>query len=471
LELHPEFPHADCGGRRSIISSLLSGFFAACQRSAAHLRGFYAPVGSYISGMSVAGGDGLLSPYRVLDVTDERGLLAGSMFGRLGADVIQVEPPQGSRARDEPPFAQDAPRGEDSLFWSAYASGKRGITCALDQPEGRALFHRLVATADVLFESQGPGLHPELRYEALRTTNPRLVHVTITSFGSDGPKARYADSELIVWAAAGPLWPNKDTHAKPHRISVPQAYLHAAADAASGALLALLGRNQTGHGQHVDVSAQQSAALATMSATLAAAVGHENFSFEAPSAMEEPHLTGIRRQRSKWQVKDGIVQMYLRMGGDGRFTNKLFDWMRRQDAVPEGVAEWDWIELPRLMESGEVSEQQIEQARDVVAACLARYTKRQVQEIDFAEGMLMAPAWNVAEVRENEHFNARGLFETVEENGRPRTLPGRLALTSTPSHAAIKPAPRLGEHNDEVYGALLGLTPKDIAQLRHEEIL
>lgn len=123
------------------------------------------------------------------------------MFTRLGADVIQVEPPGGSSARNGPPFAQDAPPSENSLFWSGYASGKRGITCALDRTEGRSLLRQLVASADVLFENQGPALHAELRFETLKEINPSLVHVTITPFGSDGPKARYGASEFIVWAA------------------------------------------------------------------------------------------------------------------------------------------------------------------------------------------------------------------------------------------------------------------------------
>ncbi|MCK1574181.1 CoA transferase [Bradyrhizobium sp. 174] len=416
-------------------------------------------------------GAGFLSRYRALDLTDERGLLAGAMFGRLGADVIQVEPPGGSPARDVPPFAQDAPPGENSLYWSAYASMKRGITCALDRPEGRSLLHRLVAVADVLFESEGAALHPELRFDTLKGINPRLVHVTITPFGSNGPKAQFADTDLIAWAAAGPLWPNRDDHGKPLRISAPQAYLHAAADAASGALIALLARNKTGSGQHVDISAQQSASVATMSASLAAAIGHENYSFDSPSFKEEPHMSATRRRLSKWRAKDGLVQMYLYMGSEGRFSNKLFDWMRRQGAVPPAVAEWDWNELPKLIDDGRVSERQVDEARAAVAACFARYTKREIIEIAVAEGIPMAPALTVADVRQGAHFNARGCFETVEESGRPRTLPGRLALTSIPSHAGLRPAPRLGEHNEDVYRTHLRLEPEDIARLKKEGVI
>jgi crotonobetainyl-CoA:carnitine CoA-transferase CaiB-like acyl-CoA transferase len=412
-------------------------------------------------------GAGFLAPYRVLDLTDERGLLAGMMFARLGADVIQVEPPGGSPARRVPPFARDASAGDNSLYWFAYASGKRSVTCALDRVEGRSLLQRLVAAADVLFETEGAALHPELRFETLKQLNPRLVHVTITPFGSEGPKSQYADSELIVWAAAGPLEPNRDHHDTPYRISAPQAYLHAGADAASGALLALFARNRTGKGQHVDVSAQQASTLATMSSNLAAAVGHQNYSIDSPSLTIEPRMVGMRKQYNKWAVKDGFVQLFIGMGpADGRFSNQLFKVLRQKGSIPSGAGEWDWVELPRLLECGQVSEQQVKEARAAVAAYLASQTKRDILDIVLAERLPMSPGLTVAEVRDMPHYNSRGLFEIIEEGGKRRTIPGRLGLTSIPSHVPLKRAPRIGEHNNDVYADLLGLTPQEIFSMR-----
>src|SRR5262245_43491571 len=100
---------------------------------------------------------GFLSPYRVLDLTDHRGLLAGRMLGQLGADVVQVEPLSGSPARRVGPFTDD-PAPDNSLYWSAYASAKRGLALDLDKPEGRDLLLRLAARADFLIESETPGV-------------------------------------------------------------------------------------------------------------------------------------------------------------------------------------------------------------------------------------------------------------------------------------------------------------------------
>ena len=124
---------------------------------------------------------GFLAPYRVLDLSDERGLIAGWMLARLGADVVQVEPEGGSGARRCGPFADDAPPGDDSFYWSAYAAGKRGIACGLATPQGRELVRRLAARADILLESAPPGALREggLDYATLGAGNPRLIHVSI----------------------------------------------------------------------------------------------------------------------------------------------------------------------------------------------------------------------------------------------------------------------------------------------------
>src|SRR5438093_2344327 len=99
----------------------------------------------------------MLTDYRVLDLTDERGLLAGAILADMGADVIQVEPPGGSRARQVGPFVTGCSDPESSLFWWAYARNKRGITLDLDSQAGRSTLLELIAGADCLIESFAPG--------------------------------------------------------------------------------------------------------------------------------------------------------------------------------------------------------------------------------------------------------------------------------------------------------------------------
>jgi len=421
---------------------------------------------------------GFLSPYRVLDLTDHRGLLAGCLLGKLGADVIQIEPPTGSSARRVGPFAPDAPAGEDSLYWSAYASHKRGITCDVDGDEGRALLLRLVGKADFLIESAGPGVmqRRNLSYGTLHDVNPGIIHVSITPFGATGPKSRYADSELTVWASAGPLHPNRDQRGVPTRISVPQAYLHGAADAAGGALMALMARHKSGRGQHVEISTQASASLATLSVTLAAAVGHKNYSFPADGPTKKKSLdlsgSGARTRRSKWPVRDGILEMHLGLGpASGGSANKMFAWMREEGALPPEFADWDWISLPARLQSGEISDEQLDDARAAVGRFVARHTKAELLEIGLQRGILMAPAMTVEDLVKSDHLAKRGFFEVVREQGRERTLPGPFAAGCSQGFAPARPAPALGEHNREVYSQLLNLSGAELERLAAARVI
>jgi crotonobetainyl-CoA:carnitine CoA-transferase CaiB-like acyl-CoA transferase len=217
----------------------------------------------------------MLSPYRVLDLTTERGLLCGHILGDLGADVIKIEPPGGSSARLVGPFFEDRPDLNRSIYWWAYNRNKRSITLNLETDEGRELFYRLAARAQFLVESNSPGYLTERRlgYEDLAARNRELIYVSITPFGQDGPKASYADSDLVILAAGGALLLYGDEDRPPVRVSVPQAYLHACGDAAAGALVAHHERQRSRLGQHVDVSAQQSVTLATQANNLAYRLG------------------------------------------------------------------------------------------------------------------------------------------------------------------------------------------------------
>ena len=133
----------------------------------------------------------LLSPYRVLDLTDVRGQIAGMMLGDLGADVVRVEPPGGSDARRSGPLLEEGPELDRSLCFAAFNRNKRSIELDLMTEEGRDIFLKLVAGADFILDSGPPSLLDEagLEFEKLLEANPEIVHVRTTPFGSDGPRA------------------------------------------------------------------------------------------------------------------------------------------------------------------------------------------------------------------------------------------------------------------------------------------
>ena len=131
----------------------------------------------------------MLSPYRVLDLTDEKGLLCGKILGDLGADVIKIERPGGDPARNIGPFYHDEPDPEKSLFWFALNTSKRGITLDIEKADGKEIFKKLVKSADFVIESFAPGYLDKLGlgYSELERLNPGIIMVSITPFGQTGP--------------------------------------------------------------------------------------------------------------------------------------------------------------------------------------------------------------------------------------------------------------------------------------------
>jgi crotonobetainyl-CoA:carnitine CoA-transferase CaiB-like acyl-CoA transferase len=127
----------------------------------------------------------LLSGCRALDLTDEKGFSCGKILAAIGVDVIKVERPGGDPSRGIPPFYENVPGPEKSLYWRAFNTDKRGITLNIETKEGQRLFKKLVEKADFVIESFAPGYLESLGlgYEALHLVNPRIIVASVTPFG------------------------------------------------------------------------------------------------------------------------------------------------------------------------------------------------------------------------------------------------------------------------------------------------
>jgi crotonobetainyl-CoA:carnitine CoA-transferase CaiB-like acyl-CoA transferase len=413
----------------------------------------------------------MLSPYRVLDLTTERGLLCGQMLGDMGADVIKVEPPGGSPARLIGPFYKDAPHPDRSLYWWAYNRNKRSITLDVERDAGRDLLRRLVERADFLIESDNPGfmLQHGLGFEDLARVNPALVYVSITPFGQTGPKASYADSDLIMMAASGPLILAGDADRPPVRLSIPQAYLHACADGAVGALAAHHERIRSGLGQHVDVAAQQSVAMATQSAILAAPL----------SATETRRISGGVKLGPieiplVWPTKDGFVAMTFLFGSAlGVFTTKLMRFICEKGFCDEATRDKDWIVYGERLFSGAEPLAEFERVKEIVRNFTRSYTKAELLELAVERGFLITPVTTISEVVESPQFASRNYFQQIAhpELGESFLYPGPFArFSATPIEYRLRP-PTVGEHNNEIYRGELGLSGREIAELSQARII
>jgi crotonobetainyl-CoA:carnitine CoA-transferase CaiB-like acyl-CoA transferase len=400
----------------------------------------------------------MLGCYRALDLTDERGQLAGAILASLGAEVIAVEPPGGSRSRHLGPFAGDEPGLERSLRHWAYNRGKHSVVVDPATSEGRAALADLVRSADVLLVTgpDGPFAAAGIDPAATESLNPALVHVTITPFGCTGPKAGWAASDLTVNAASGQLVLTGDADRAPLRISAPpQAFLQAAGDAAGAALVALAERNRSGRGQHVDVSAQTSMMASTQQYCVAGLIG-------APPLRRAGGgvIAGDLHVQLVWACKDGHVSLTLLFGASlGPFARRLFEWMHEEGFCQAADRDKDWINLGMDLWSGRESPQEWERLKGLVAAFLETKTKAELLEASMSRKLLFAPLSTAAELVAFEQLQTRGYWDDVDHEGTTVRHPGRWCrFSATPPPTPGRP-PRLGEHTDAVLASVATRRP------------
>ena len=392
----------------------------------------------------------MLSSYRVIDCTDERGQLAGFMLAQLGAEVILVEPPGGTSARWCPPFAGDRPDGERGLWHWAYNRGKRSVIADLASTAGRARLADLAATADVLLWSGRPHELP-FAFADLAAVNPALVVVVLTPFGLDGPKANWEATDLIISAAGCQAALTGDADLPPLRLGSPQAYLHGAADMAVAALTGLAERHRSGCGQLADVSAQVSCLQASFCYTL-----NEAWAWPPMHRSGDGIDFGTFKVRWTYPAADGEVSITFSFGEAlAQFAANLFQWIWEEGGCDETTRDTPWVELNVGLFAGTISPAEV----DRLCAVIARFTATRTKQYLFSEAarrrVLLAPISTLAEVLDNDHLAARGFWDVVRhpEADQEHRYPGRFVVAPAAPLRALGPAPRLGSHNvDEPFG-------------------
>ena len=398
----------------------------------------------------------MLSPYRVLDLTDERGHLTGAILAQMGADVIAIEPPEGSNARRQGPFAGDVPDPERSLHHWAYNRGKRSVVADLHTDEGADELRALAAAADILIESAGAGVMEGLGlgFEALAEINPALVYVTITPFGGDGPKADWEASDLTLQAAAVNMAMTGDADRPPLRTGglYPQAFHNAASEAAGAALIALWERQtRSGLGQHIDMSAVQSMNQACQSYALSTPIG------ATPPVRSAGGVTveGLHIQLM-WPCADGHASVTFLFGpGFRAFTQSLMDWVFEEGFCDEATRDKNWTEYAMMLLDGREPVSEYERLKSILTEFFATKTKAELLDAAMTRRVLITPVWTADEVVDSHQLAARDYWETVthdlgDAGALEVTYPGRYAKFSAAPLSALGPPPRLGEHTDEV---------------------
>ena len=383
----------------------------------------------------------LLSPYRVLDLTDDRGHMAGFILARLGAEVIAIEPPGGTPVRRLGPFDTAG----NSLTHASYARGKKSVELDIADAAGADALRHLVAGADVLLESAPPGHMASLGLgpEALAEINPALVVASISPFGQTGPKAGWAATDLTVWASGGPMHMCGDEDRAPLGVGVPQAFLHAAGQAAAAVTLALIERNQSGLGQHIDVSAQAVAMNSTMSSVLCSLVN-------APLTLRGGG--GIRsgpiRLRVVYPARDGYVSFTHVFGAAiGPATARMMALVHEAGFCDEATASKDWVQYGMALGDGSESLEEFERIKECVANFTASRTKDELFALALERRLLLAPVATTADLTASEQLASRDYWDIVDGE----RYPGHW-MKPQPGEGSADRVPTAGEHTAETLG-------------------
>jgi crotonobetainyl-CoA:carnitine CoA-transferase CaiB-like acyl-CoA transferase len=407
---------------------------------------------------------------RVLDLADESGSLCGRILADLGADVIKVEPPGGDPGRRVPPFADDRPEPDRSLAWLANNVNKRGITCDLRLPSGQAIFRRLAERADVVVETFPPGELDEcgLGYAALASSNPGLVLTSITPFGLDGPGDSWPASDLEITASSGSLWLAGDPGRAPVRSTLPQSPNWAGMYAAMATLMAILARDTTGRGQQVDVSSQTSSLTAISHAPIFWDLLRENPGRSGPY-LSGRSVTGTAF-RNIWPCRDGYVTFALYGGPAGRETGKaLVAWMLERDFPAEALPRLNWDEFNVATAPREL----VQTLEAEIGPFLLTLTKTEFFQGVVRRNMLGYPVATVEDIWDDQQLKARDFWQEVAApwSGASLAFPGSFALFDGVRPSIQRAAPRIAEHNAEVYVGELGMAAGELVALRGAGVL
>ena len=394
--------------------------------------------------------DAALNGIRVLDLSTSLAEATGRVLADLGAEVIKIEPPGGCESRFQPPFAAGGEGDpEGSLFWQAFGLGKRSVVLDLGKADDRGPFIELVKGADILIESETPGVMESLGfgYHELRQLNKRLLYVSVTPFGQTGPYAAHPATDLTLSAAGGLMNMQGDGDRPPLPIGVPETVHLGATQAAADVILALYARNWSGRGQHLDTSIQAAVLWSLMYVTDYAALGQNPPGFgeeRATRVSSQDIIPGLPLPVVE-PCKDGFVVMTLVLGAQGMHGfNAVMSYVGEHGGLDADLMEIEWLTWVQQVQEGSLSLKTAKRGIDQFLAYLKTMTKKEIQEQAVAQKWLIAPAYDAPDLLADPQLAARDFW--VELAGS--LVPGPFArLSETPIRYRCA-APKLGQDQE-----------------------
>lgn len=385
---------------------------------------------------------------RILDLADEKASFCSKLLADMGARVTKVERPGGDASRKIGPFSGDFPHPERSLFFFYNNTNKLGITLNLEHSEGKKIFCRLAENADIVIESFAPGHLTELGlgFEMLSEINPKLILVSVTGFGQNGPWSRHKSCDIEASALGGQMYVSGSPSTPPLKSFGGQSYYTVSLFAAVAILLALRKRTQSGKGEHIDISMQE-AVVSTLE--------HVWIRYF------DERVVSQRQGALDWNNNFCILPCK-----DGHILISLFQQWETLVAwiASDGMAE-------DLVEEGWEGEEYRRRRLDHIIEVLQRWTKTHTAQELFELGQLMrfpwAPVHSPKEVLETPQLKSREFFMKVDhpEIGTSIKYPGVPYQSDYCSLDRWKRAPLIGEDNLQVYQKELGLSDEELRRL------
>jgi benzylsuccinate CoA-transferase BbsE subunit len=414
--------------------------------------------------------DAMLSCYRILDLTNEKGFLCGRALGDLGANVIKIEKPGGDIARNTGPFYHDIPDPEKSLYWFALNANKKGITLDYETADGKKIFKEMVKKADVVIESFAPGYMDKigLGYAELSRINPGIIMTSISGFGQEGPYRDYNDRDIAVWALGGFMYIMGDADHPPLLPSYPHSHLVGSMNAAVGTVIALCHRQVTGEGQQVDAISQQALSFA-ISITTKVPWGIGKIIPTRKNSNRTRAKDGEVRFPFFWECKDGYVVLTLMFNPTYENTNSAFvEWIKSDGIDPGVLGRINW----KTDNWSLYTVREVEEAREIIGSFFKKYTKIELNTKAVERRIQLNPLLTAKDQLEFRQLVERDYWKEIEhpELGEKITYPGPFVKLSDASCGIRFRAPLIGEHNREIYQEM-GISAEDLAVMKQRRVI
>jgi crotonobetainyl-CoA:carnitine CoA-transferase CaiB-like acyl-CoA transferase len=367
--------------------------------------------------------ESLLEGVRVVDLSGEPAQMGGRILADLGAEVVKLEPPGGDPLRGIGPFIGERRDAEASLRFAAWNAGKTSVVCREDSPE----LDELLAGADVVIDT--PGFHGSLQVAPARA--PQAVWVRVTPFGLSGPRAYWRASDLGVLAASGNMAGTGFPDRAPLRCTEPSGYAHTGPEVALAALAGLA----SGRPQLIDLSMQETVALANMGA-----IGDLRSGGEREPRRAGPTILGMKEI---WRCKDGWVSFGIR-GGVARVPTYQF-MTRVLEAEGLATPAWTQRDWPKF-NVHDLTPEQRREVEEPMERYLERHSMAELYELAATNSIMLASCNTPRELHQSRQLAARDIFGKL---GELDGFPLRFALLESPGEQALppaarRPAPRLG---------------------------